>query len=324
MQKKHFLLVVVSLALLSTVFFVGRSNGGFNLLSQMMGRQDYMMDGVGGGYAAPEPMYVGTPATPMMETKYAVDSVGLVAETQVQPVEIMPQYDPYYYYGDDALYMDERSYEKSSYHSVVVQDVTKYMRGLKEYFSSVEGVILSSSVNSSSKYESASLYVKVPVEKFDEATTRVTEDVKKVIDESLSASDITGQVVNTNQNVTYLEEQKALKEATLKDAKIEVAKTKIQIEIDRLTRQITAAQKAQENVATRTKYASLNITAASNEKFFNPGTTGDFGYELQRAWESLRSFIKVLGVFGIWVVVYSIVWAPIVWIVNKIVRRFKK
>ncbi|GIK84272.1 MAG: hypothetical protein BroJett025_08940 [Patescibacteria group bacterium] len=320
MQKKHFLLVVVSLALLTTVFFVGRSNMGYNLLSQMMGR-DYMMDGVGGGYAVPEPMmYGGVTATPVMETKLAVDSVGIDSGMMVQPVEIMPPY----YYGDDVLYMEERSYEKSSYHSVVVSDVTKYMRGLKEYFSSINGVILSSSVNSSSKYESASLYVKVPVEKFDEATTRVTEDVKKVIDESLNASDITGQVVNTEETVTYLQEQKTLKEAQLKDAKTEAAKAKIQIEIDRLTRQIEAAQKAQESVTTRTKYASLSVTAASNEKYFNPGTTGDFEYELQRAWESLKSFLKVLGVFGIWVAVYSVVWAPVVWIVSKIVNKFRK
>lgn len=310
MQKKHFLLVVVSLALLSTVFFVGRSNGGFNLLSQMMGR-NYPMDGFGGGYAVPEPM---------MNAKYAVDSTGMMAETQVMPVDIMPPY----YYGDNALYMEERSYEKSSYHSVIVSDVTKYMRGLKEYFSSIDGVILSSSVNSSGKYESASLYVKVPVGKFDEATVRITEDVKKVMDESLSASDITGEVVNTSDVVTSLQEQKALKEASLKDAQNEVAKTKIQIEIDRLSRQITAAQKAQESVTTRTKYASLNITAASNEKYFNPGTTGDFGYELERAWESLKSFLKVLGVFGIWMFVYSIVWAPVVWIINKVAQRFRK
>ena len=310
MQKKHFLLVVVSLALLSTVFFVGRSNGGFNLLSQMMGRDD-MMDGFGGGYGITEPMMA---EAPVMEPKLAVDSTGM---------DIMRDSYPQYY-GDDALYMEERSYEKFSYHSVVVSDVSKYMRGLKEYFSSLDGVILNSTVNSSSKYESASLYVKVPVEKFDEATARVTEEVKKVMDESINASDITGQVVNTDENLTYLQEQKTLKEATLKDAQTEVAKAKIQIEIDRLARQITAAQKAKESVVSRTQFASLNITAAGNEKFFNPGATGDFGYELERAWESLKSFIKVLLVFGIWIVVYSIVWAPVVWIINKVAQKFRK
>ncbi len=316
MQKKHFLLVVVSLALLSTVWFVAKGNMGYGLMGSLMGGRMYptepMMDqvfiedGVGGGMG-------GVVENAVVSEKMALPSAGVT-------MEMMPPY----YYGDDALYAEERYYEKSSYHSVVVNDVSKYMRGLKEYFSSINAVVLNSSMNSGDKYESASLYVKVPVDKFDEATGRITEEVKKVIDESVNASDITGQVVNTQENVTVLKEQKALKEAQLKDAKTEVEKTRIQIDIDRLTRQIASAEKVQENVETRTEYASISVTAASSEKYFNPGSTGDFGYELERAWESLKSFVKVLAVFGIWVVVYSVVWAPVVWIVGKVVRRFKK
>lgn len=231
---------------------------------------------------------------------------------------------PPYYGGDNALDVEERSYEKSSYHSVVVKDVSKYMRGMKEYFSSIDGVVLNSSMNAGDKYESASLYVKVPVEKFDEATGRVTEDVKKIIDESVNAHDITGQVVRTDDNLVSLKEQKALKEAQLVDAKTELEKARIKIDIERLERQITSAEKAQQNIETRTEYASMSLTAASSEKYYNPGVSGDFEYEFQRAWESLKSFAKVLGVFGIWMVVYAIVWAPIVWIVNKVVKKFKK
>lgn len=317
MQKKHFLLVVVSLALLSTVFFVGKSNMGSNLVRQMLG-QNFMMDGVGGGY---DTGYMGEPlmydsgvtqVSPMpavMESKIAVDSMG---------IEIMP---PYYY--DDALDIETRSYEKYSDHSVVVDDVGTYIRGLKEYFLSINGVILSASTGSMDKYESGSLYVKVPVEKFDEATSRVTENVEKIINESVSASDITGQVVNTAETVTVLQDQRRLKEAQLADAKTEVEKTRIQIEIDRLTRQITAAEKAQESVEARTVYAALSVLAADSERYFNPGSTGDFRYELERAWESLKSFIKVLFVFGIWMAVYSVIWAPVIWIASKIISRFR-
>lgn len=312
MQKKYFLLVVVSLAVLSTVWFVARGNMNNNFVGSMMGR---------------DLMY----GDEMMEDDFVADSVvsqKMMLESEpigmgggvVEPMMgIMPPY-----YGDDALDVTQRSYEQSSYHSVVVDDVAKYIRSMKEYFSSVNGIVLNSSINSGDKYDSASLYVKVPVDKFDEATGRVTEDVKKVIDESVSAYDITGQVVNTQDTVVALQEQKSLKEAQLKDAKTEVEKTRIQIEIDRLDRQIANAQKAQENVETRTQYASLSLTAADSEKYFNPGSTGDFEYEFQRAWESLKTFIRVLAVFGIWMIVYSIIWAPVVWIVNKIVRKFKK
>jgi len=315
MQKKYFLLVVVSLALLSTVWFVARGNMKYGLMGSMMG-QDYMYSDV------------------IMDDQFiARDEMGIGSESVVankMPMPITGEMDsmigimPPYYYGGDALDVTERSYEKSSYHSVVVKDVSTYMRGIKEYFASIDGVVLNSSLNSSDKYESASLYVKVPVEKFDEATGRVTEDVKKVIDESVNASDITGQVVRADDNLISLKEQKTLKEAQLKDAKTEVDKARIQIEVDRLARQIENAQKAQENVETRTQYASMSLTAASSEKYYNPGVSGDFEYEFQRAWESLKSFSRILAVFGIWMVVYAIVWAPIVWLVSKLVKKFKK
>lgn len=312
MQKKHFLLVVISLALLSTAWFVGKSNMGNNFVGRMIGNSTMMDDSV---FIGREEAGVGVDS--ITSQKMAVPITGGVAEPMMG---ILPPY----YYGDDALDVGERSYEKYSYHSVVVDNVNTYMRGLKEYFMSVGGVVLNSSMSTVDKYESASLYVKVPVDKFDEATGRITEDVEKVIDESVSASDITGQVVNTQESVTVLEEQKALKVAQLADAQTQLEKTRIQIEIDRLDRQIASAKQAQESVETRTQYASVSITAASNEKYFNPGTTGDFSYELERAWESLRSFVKVLLVFGIWVAVYSIVWAPVVWIVSKVARRFRR
>lgn len=309
-------MVVVSLALLSTVLFVGKNNMGPNILSRMIGR-DYMMDGVGGGYDRGymgEPVLYETGVTqvapmPAVMDKMAVDSTGM---------EIMPPY-----YDDDALDVENRSYEQYANHSVVVDDVNTYLRGLKEYFLSINGVVLNSSLSSMDKFQSGSLYVKVPVEKFDEATGRVTENVKKVVDESVSAMDITGQVVNTTETVVALQEQKALKEAQLKDAKTEVEKTRIQIEIDRLARQITTAQKAQESVESRTEYASLSITAADSERYFNPGSTGDFRYELERAWESLKSFVKVLFVFGIWLAVYSVIWAPIIWIASKVMGKLR-
>ena len=318
MQKKHFLLVVISLALLSTIVFVGRSNLKRMVLDPMMGSQGYsgVMGGMGGDYMGDGYMGYSDPGsypamTPMLETK----------QMAIEPMmdSMLP-----YYYGDDALDVTDRSYEKSAYHSVVVSDVSKYMRGLKEYFASIDAVVLNTSVSSFNKYESSYLYVKVPVAQFDEATNRVTQDVKKIMDESVSAYDITGQVVNTSDALVALQEQKALKEAQIKDAKTEVEKTKIQIEVDRLTRQIAAAQKNQEATQTRTQYASISITAASNEKYFNPGSTGDFGYELERAWESLKSFVKVLLVFGIWMVVYSVIWAPVVWLVSKVMAKFKK
>lgn len=310
MQKKQ-LYLVLGLAG-ATVLALQIANGNvFNRFATMR------MGDMGGAMGSAEEMVMMEAADSYMPLGGGTAATSKIA---IEPsIGIMPPY-----YGDDALDVQERSYEKSSYHSVVVDDVPLYLRGMKEYFASIDGIILNSSMGSSDKYDSGSLYVRVPVDKFDEATTRVTEDVEKVVDESISAYDVTGQVVNTQENLQYLRDQRSLKEAELSEAQTEVEKRRIQIEIDRLDRQIRNAEQAQENVESRVEYASLSVTAASSERYFNPDATGDIRYEFERAWESLKSFFKVALLFGVWVLVYSVVWLPIVWIGNWIVKRVRK
>lgn len=313
MQKKHTILLVLGLGLLTALFVGARHN------MQYLMPGNYMMDDF---------MYE-EKATLQMAEPAMLDSVGMmapeagVAESRIAAEPYIGMMPPYYY-GDDALDVVERSYEKTSSHGVVVEDVSIYLRGMKEYFSSVDGVVLSSSVNTSDKYENGYLYVKVPVDRFDEATNRVTEQVEKVMYENINATDVTGQVVRTEETLISLQEQKSLLEAQLEDAKTEVDKRRIQIQIDRLDRQIEAAEQNQDAVEARVEYASVSISAADSERYYNPDSSGDIGYEFERAWRSLKNFLKVALLFGVWIAVYSVVWLPVVWILNKVVKRFKK
>jgi hypothetical protein len=231
---------------------------------------------------------------------------------------------PPYYGGDDALDVEDRVYQRSSYHSVVVDDVAVYLRGVKEYILSIDGKVLNSDMSVSDKYESGSLYVKVPVEKFDEATGRIVENIDKVISENINSSDVTGQLVNINDNLQSLKDAKSLKEASIKDAKTEVEKRQYQIEIERLERQIVAAEKATDRVEQKVEYASVSVSAADSERYFNPGSSSDMGYELERAWESLKRSIRVIAYFGVWVLVYSVIWLPVVWVGKKVAGKFEK
>ena len=240
---------------------------------------------------------------------------------QAEPIEMGMM--PSYYYPDDALDVEDRVYQKSSNHSVVVDDVSTYLRSMKEYILSIDGRVLNSGVSAGDKYDSGSLYVKVPVLKFDEATTRVTENVEKIVSENISASDVTGQLVNTTENLQALKDAKSLKEAAMKDAKTEVEKRRYQIEIDRLNRQITTAEKSVDRVETKVEYSSISILAADSERFFNPSADLSIREEFLRAWTSLKAFLKVGGYFGIWILVYSIVWIPVIWAFKKVAGFLK-
>ncbi|MGD9128943.1 MAG: DUF4349 domain-containing protein [Candidatus Woesebacteria bacterium] len=244
-------------------------------------------------------------------------------ERKISPSDIETAGTPYYpSYPDDALEVDERLYEKSSSHNLVADDVSSYIRQIKEYFLSIDGRILSTETSSNEKYQYGHIYAKIPVEKFDEATTRVANEAKKVISENITAQDRTGQLVNKNEAIEKLENQKALKEIELEEAKTESQRKKIQLEIDRLERQIEAAKKSLESTETRISYASVVLTVADSEAFFNPRTYRPSLLEsLRNAWDSASSILYLVAQVAIWVLVYAVIWLPIVLVLKWLGRR---
>ncbi len=329
MKNTKTLLIVLSLAVVASLLtFAAKSRTSFTGQGGMMDFLDSdkstgMMYDTSSISADPSGVYN---AGPVDELTYD-DSESLIAKTSMMeepmmyPGGFLPPY-----YGDDALYVEDRVYQKSSYHSVVVDDVPAYLRGIREYVLSVGGKVLNSGVSSGAGYQngydSGSLYMKVPVAKFDEATARVTENVKKVFSENIDSSDVTGQLVNTTDNLQYLKDEKSLKEAALLDAQTEVEKRRYKIEIERLDRQIADAEKGLESVEQTIEYSSITVQAADSERYYNPEARLSIYEEFLRAWESLKELLKVAGYFGIWVLVYSVVWFPIVWIIKKIFRKF--
>lgn len=310
MKQKQTILIVLGLASITVVAtFLSRRGMSFSSFGERM------------LYPVSEPELMETQVAPTY-----VDGVGGsagemgVSKGMVEDysTSIMPMY-----YPDNALHVTERMIEKTSYHGVVVKDVSAYMSEMKEYLTGLGGVILNSSVETNNKYTSGSLTVEVPTDRFDEVVTRVTQGVKKVVSESVNAYDITGQVDGSQQQLQLLLDEKALKQAQLKDATTEVAKAKIEIEIARLDRQIAFAQSAVDTQKERVAYSSVTVTAADNEKYFNYDASGDISYEFSRAWESLKNTVKVAALFGVWLVVYSIVWLPVVLIVKAIINRLK-
>lgn len=319
-KKTFFIVLILGVAATLVMFFLqGR------LLPFGMNRVLYD-NGYYGETLLPEPGMMGSGVTgggfigQVAEDMPAMEKTSMGMALPVDDVSYLPPYN----YGDDALDVDDRVYQKSSYHSVVVEDVAGYIRGVKEYILSIDGRVLNTSVSAGDKYDSGYLYVKVPVAKFDEATSRVTENVEKVVNEDVSSSDVTGQLVNTTDNLQSLKDAKSLKEAAMEDAETEVEKRRYQIEIERLERQIEAAEKNLDRVETQVEYSSMSINAASSERYFNPSADLSVKEEFLRAWESLKEVLKVVGYFGIWVLVYSIAWLPLVLILRKLLSYFKK
>lgn len=307
MSKKIPLILIVGiLGLLSAgaLWFMTKSGSVSPLLGGVYMDRTVPGIGVSSSQPAREPM--------MMEQ--GMDKMG---------TSIAPMPPTYYPYPGDALNVADRSIQKYAYHSVVVNNVDEYMKNIKEYFQSIGGTVLSYNQGTSQyDYLYGNLTVKVPQEKFDEAVNRVTQDVKKVITASVDVQDITGEVVAVNTTLQDLQDRKAEQEISLAEAANETERRRIQLEIDRLNRQIEQYEQSQQNQEERINYGTLNISVANREYNFNGGGPRPLLEVVQEAWRSLKSTGFGILYFLIWVVVYAAIWIPVVllarWIWGKV------
>lgn len=224
--------------------------------------------------------------------------------------------------GDDALDVSERVYDRSAYQGVVVSNVTEFVKQVKEQILSVNGKVLSSSQSTDDDMQSAYIMAKVPAEKFDDITGMISAKAKKVMNESINSTDVTGQQVSLSEKMTELQEQKAKKATELAAARTEADKQRIQAELDRIDKQAVQLQKAQERFTEEVQYATISLTVANTERYFNPEADENISGEIRRAWKSLGGTGKIIAHFMVWVIVYAVIWLPIVmgarWLMRKL------
>lgn len=266
-------------------------------------------------------------AEPVMGLSGAVaPSMGMRVEDL--PRKIAPATDSYMVptriplpYYDDALSVEARVYDHSAYQGVVVSNVSEYMRQVKEYLQTNGGKVMHVSQYTNDDMQYAYIDARVPAEKFDEATGLFASRAKKVITESLNTQDVTGQQKSMSDQLVKLEEQKAAKATELSTAATEALRQKIQAEIDQINMQLESLKVSQIQFAENVKYATISLTVSDSERYFNPEKGASAGDEFQNALRSLKSTAKVLGIFLIWVGVYSALWLPIVlgarWLIGK-------
>ncbi|NCS98038.1 MAG: DUF4349 domain-containing protein [Candidatus Pacebacteria bacterium] len=235
---------------------------------------------------------------------------------------------PPYYYGDDSAGLDAeyRLYDRSANYDVIVKDVQTYLRSMREYVLSIDGVVLNDSFNQGDDWKAGSLYVKVPVAKFSEASDRAVEGVKEVFGSSSNSADITGSHVTATDRVAEVETMIADTKASLEASQAlldqaEAGTTEwrqyrsevLQLEnrLSSYERQLEQYQKNVDSVEGQAEYASIMINASDSKRYFDPNTDLPLSEHIKRALASLGESGYLVASFLIWVVVYSVIWLPI-------------
>lgn len=282
---KKILFVALGLALVTGVVVL--------FVSPVRHAQFGMMDAVMKGNV------VSMPSEPLM-------MMGEVGDEMMRPPYMPPYDDP-----SIGLDTEERFYDQYSDASYVVTDVDTYLRSLREFLLSQGARITSYSQGTSREYAYGNLSAEVPMDVFDAVMVKTSEGVETVVGENQSIVDVTGRVVQLENQQRALEQQIEQLRLDRAEAQTAADRSRIDLRISDLERQLQNLITRSANVQESTRYGTLNLSVADDMRYFDPSARGSWQEELRRAFKSLGESMQTVSIGLIWVVVYAVIWIPV-------------
>lgn len=210
--------------------------------------------------------------------------------------------------------------------SLLVNDVVEVQNQIIQTTESLGGYMVNSNLNNPQDAPTANIVVRVPSDKMKEALDSFRGLAVKVISENLSGQDVTDQFVDNEARLSTLEQTKTIFEDMLvKATRIEDI-LRVQQEIINLQSQIDSLIGQQNYLEQNAKLARITIYLSTDELAlpYSPSETWRPAVIFKQASRSLIGNLRKLGSAIIWLVVYSLIWLPILFIILYLIKRKTK
>jgi len=207
---------------------------------------------------------------------------------------------------------EERLVIEESSMSLVVENVREAGDKVVDKAKQVGGFMVSTSLTRPEEAPFATVVVRVPAEKFQEALDHFRGLSVKVSSENILGTDVTAEYVDLEARLATLEKTKAKFEEILVEA-VEVQDIlQVQRELIRLQEQIDALKGRQKYLEQTAKLAKITVYLSTDEYALPYVPARPFRPQLifKLAVRSLVSALRGLATVIIWVGVYVIVWGP--------------
>jgi len=219
----------------------------------------------------------------------------------------------------------ERMVVQNSNLSLLVKDVKASGDKILQYAKDNGGYMVSSSYNRPTESPFATITIRVPSGKFEEAVDYFRSLAVKVTNENLQGTDVTDRYTNIEERLATLTSTKKKLESIMamtndvtEILRVQREIINLQVQIDNLTGQKKAME--QEVALTKiTAYLStdeLSLPYTPDNKF-RPAVV------FKLAVRSLLTTLKSIGELLIWIAVYAVIWVPAL-IIYKLIKRWKK
>lgn len=214
---------------------------------------------------------------------------------------------------------------KDSYLSLLVENVNQAQELIIKKAQQLGGYLVNSNLNNPKEAATATITIRVPSKKLNQALDYFRRLSIKVISENLSGYDVTDQYVDNEARLATLMKTKAKFEEILdKATKIEDI-LNVQREIINLQTQIDSIKGQQQYLEQNSALAKVTIYLSTDELSlpYAPAELWRPEVIFKQAVRSLIGNLRKIGTLIIWLAVYSVVWLPLGLIVYFVSRKRK-
>jgi len=261
-----------------------------------------------------------------IQTKSSVQGPGLVSDELSAPLQEMSEV------GTSAVsnvdkQAQNRMIIRSGILSIITKDVRKSVEDVSTYIATVGGYVVNSSIEGTADAPSATIEVRVPVDKFSQAIDSIKKTGIRVTDESTSGEDVTEDYTDTQSRIKNLQASEAQFQEIMKQA-IKVSDVlEVQRQLERVRGEIEVAQGHAQYLEKSAKLSTITAYFAIDEgelpvidpiNEWNPLTI------IKSAFRAFVSIAQGIGTLIIWLIVFVPVWIVIAIVAIIIKKRAKK
>ena len=213
---------------------------------------------------------------------------------------------------------------QSSNLSLLVKDVKDAGDKILNFTKDKDGYMVTTSYNSPSESPFATITVRIPSGKFDEALNYFRTLAIKVTNENLQGRDVTDQYVNIEERLATLTKTKIRLTSIMEMTNDVTEIMRVQKEIINLQQQIDILTGQQKALAEEVAMTKITVYLSTDELSlpYTPDTKFRPQVVFKLAVRSLLNTLRSLGELIIWVGVYAVIWVPAI-IIFMLVKRWK-
>jgi hypothetical protein len=188
------------------------------------------------------------------------------------------------------------------------------------------GFVVSSTTDDYQDKTNSYIVARVPADKTTSFINIVKNLSSKVVSENYSASDITDEYKDVQENTRLLEETKSKFETLWKSSSGTQDTLSVLRELQYLQREIDALKGREKYIKEIAQYSLMSISISKDELDlpYTPSESWSAEYIFKQAVRNLVSIFRSLASFIIWAGVFAVIWVPILVLIFLFMKSFRQ